>query len=182
MTQGEDSASRPDYAGTARFLDPTELRLWTSFLDSGRILDSILERQLLDEHNMSHREYEVLVRLDGAGGRIRMTALARQIEASGPLITQTVERLEGRRWVERRSALEDRRGVEAILLPAGKDALLFAAAPHARLVQQLLTDRVGSISSLDVVAKALGDVADHLRGHRAGSDCDRPDCPLNETA
>ena len=58
--------------GTGRHLDTNELRLWTALLDSGRILDSVLEDDLTGNHAMSHRDYEVLVRLDGAGGSMRL--------------------------------------------------------------------------------------------------------------
>jgi len=71
--------------GTGRHLAPDELRLWTSFLDAARIIETELADQLVDDHGMTHREYEVLVRVDGAGGAMRMATLSRQIEASRAL-------------------------------------------------------------------------------------------------
>lgn len=155
----------------------TELRAWTSFLDASRIIDAELERHLATEHEMSHREYEVLVRLDGHGGRMRMSVLARQIEASPPLVSQTVDRLAQREWVRREPTPDDKRGIDAVLAPAGRDALLAASGEHADLVKSLLTDRLGP--DLDGIAVALGAVADHLRAHRLGADCGDP-CPLNK--
>ena len=164
--------------GTGRHLDPLELQLWTGLVDAGRILDTELERQLVTEHDMTHREYEVLVRVDGSGGRKRMRALSREIEASGPLVSQTVARLERRGWIERVPAADDGRGVDAVLLPAGVDALAAAAAPHARLIRSLLHDQLPE-GTLDAAAAALHAVATHLRHHRSGEDCDHPDCPLS---
>ena len=163
--------------GTGRHLDPTELKLWTGLVDASRILDTELERQLLSDHEMTHREYEVLVRVDGSGGRKRMTTLAREIEASGPLVSQTVARLEQRGWMERVPTAEDGRGVDAVLLPDGIDALARAARPHAELIRSLLHDHLPP-DALEATADAMHAVASHLRGHRAGASCDAPNCPL----
>lgn len=166
-----------ELAGTGRHLSTVELRAWTSFLDASRIIDTELENHLTTEHDMSHREYEVLVRLDGHGGRMRLSVLARQIEASAPLITQTIDRLERRSWVSREQAIDDKRGVDAVLAPQGRDALAAAAGAHAELIRTLLLERLGP--NLDPVAATLGTVADHLRSHRLGQDCN-DDCPLNQ--
>ena len=111
---------------------------------------------------------EILVRLDGWGGSLRMSELAAQIEASQPLVSQTVARLEGRDWVARRRDEADGRGVRAVLLDAGRAALAEAAKPHADIIQRLLIDRLGD--RLPEVAAALGEVADHLRELRRGDE------------
>ncbi|MEM7094745.1 MAG: MarR family transcriptional regulator [Actinomycetota bacterium] len=153
-----------ELAGTGRHLSTTELRLWTSFLDAGRIIETELSRQLVEEFDMTHREYEVLVRVDGAGGEMRLIELARQIEASRALVSQTVDRLVERGWIERGPAPDDGRGVVARLLADGTDALASAAGPHAELVRELLLDPVGG--DIEVTAEALGRVADQLRALR----------------
>lgn len=166
-----------DYVGTGNHLGPTELRFWTSFLDASRILETELADQLTNDFGMTHREYEVLVRVDGAGGRMRMSHLARQIEASPALISQTVSRLAERGWIERKPSPDDRRGVEAALTELGRDQLALAAGPHAELVRRLLLDPVDP-AALPLIAESLGRVADHLRAHRAGDRCDDPRCPI----
>ena len=162
--------------GTGAHLDPVELRVWTSLLDASRILDTELEADLIAEHGMTHREYEILVRLDGWGGSLRMSELAAQVEASAPLISQTVSRLEGRGWVARRRDAGDGRGVRAVLLDDGRAALAEAAEPHAAIVRSLLIEHLGD--DVPVVARALGAVADHLRAHRRGEPCGDARCPL----
>jgi DNA-binding MarR family transcriptional regulator len=166
-----------DYVGTGSHLTSTELRLWTSFVDTSRILETELEHHLVTEFGMTHREYEILVRIDGHGGQMRMSALARQIEASPALITQTVGRLVERTWLERKPSPHDRRGVEAALTTAGHSALAAAAKPHAELIRHLLLTPVDA-QDLEVTAESLGKVADHLRSHRAGNTCDNAACPL----
>lgn len=164
--------------GTGRHLDSTELRLWTALVDASRILDTELERQLTCNHDMTHREYEILVRIDGNGGRMRMSMLGRQIEASGPLVSQTIARLERRQWLERVPAADDGRGVDAALLPAGATALAEAAKPHAELIRSLLHDQIPT-DALMSTADAMHGVADHLRRHRRDGACNTENCPLN---
>ena len=171
-TDGND-----DLSNTGHHLIGNELRAWTTLLDASRILDTELEADLA-QHGMTHREYEVLVRLDGYGGRMRMSALAAQIEASSPLVSQTVARLEGRGWVEREPAADDGRGVEAVLTSTGSEALRTAAKPHAALLRELLIEPLGD--DLPAVAEALSRAADHLRSHRRDGDCDDPTCSLNQ--
>lgn len=166
-----------DYVGTTKHLSATELRLWTSFLDASRILETELERQLVDDFGMTHREYEVLVRVDGGGGQMRLNTLARQIEASPALITQTVDRLVGRGWVTRQPAATDRRGVEAAMTAAGRRALGKAAGPHAERVRRLLITPMDA-DHVDAIATSLGATADHLRSHRRGDGCADIDCPM----
>lgn len=163
--------------GTGRHLTTEELRLWTSFLDAGRMIEQAMAADLAVNHAMSHREYEVLVRLDGAAGSMRMSELARQVAASAPLITQTIVRLEERDWVRRERSAGDSRGIDAVLTRAGRAALAEAATPHARLIRKLLLDLVGP-DRLPHVAASMGDVADHLRNHRRDIPCERTDCPI----
>lgn len=162
--------------GTGAHLNSTQLRAWTSLLDTSRILDAELEAELVQNHGMTHREYEVLVRVDGAGGAQRMSTLARQIEASAPLVTQTVVKLEERGWISREPSSADGRGVDAVLTKAGEAALLAASGPHAALIRSLLITPLGH--HVENLANGLGVVADHLRAHRAGVACDDPACPM----
>ncbi|MGI9605463.1 MAG: MarR family winged helix-turn-helix transcriptional regulator [Acidimicrobiales bacterium] len=175
---GEDVVVEHALVGTGRHLDGVDLRIWTSLVDLSRILDTELEKQLVSNHQMTHREYEILVRLDGAGGRKRMLALAREIEASAPLITQTVAKLEARGWITRQASIGDGRGVDAVLLDEGMAALAEAAEPHASLIQSLLLDHIPDHRRI-AMSGLLGAIADHLREHRAGQECARADCPLN---
>lgn len=164
--------------GTGRHLSPTQLKAWTGFLDASRLLEEVLARHLAADNQITHREYEVLVRLDGHGGRLRMSQLAQQIVASPALVTQTIDRLEQRHLVERQAAASgDGRGVEAVILPRGREALAATSGEHAEIIRELLLDRVGQ-ERLKGFADAVDDVAAHLRAHRRGESCERSDCPV----
>lgn len=163
--------------GTGHHLTALQLRAWTGYLDAARMLDHVLGQHLVVNHDLSHREYEVLVRLDGNGGRMRMSQLAQQIVASPALVTQTISKLETRELVTREAvASGDGRGVEAVISALGRTTLRSAASDHAAIVVDLLLDRVGP-DRLASFAGAVDDVAAHLRSHRRGEPCERPDCP-----
>lgn len=119
---------------------------------------------------MTHGEYEVLVRLDGNGGRMRMTMLARQVVSSAPKLTHTANRLESRGWIAREPVTEDGRGVQAVLLEAGRDALSAAAGEHADLIRQFMLDGLDE-HERQVITDATDRLSSHLRVHRRGEHC-----------
>lgn len=165
--------------GTGRHLTKVELLAWTGFLDASRMLEERLAHQLSEQSGMTHREYEVLVRLDGAGGRLRMSELAQKMVASQPLMSQTVNRLESRNWVKREASTVDRRSTETVLTDEGCEALREASAPHAAMVKKLLLDILAK-NDLEAFAASLTEVADHLRAHRRGDSCSEEHCPLSQ--
>lgn len=159
-------------AGTGRHLTKDELWVWTRFVQASRLMEELLAQHLSREHGMTHSDYEVLVLLDSAGGHLRMSTLARRAVSSSQKLTKTADRLERRGWIERTPVPGDGRGLEAVLLPAGRDALAAASAPHAELIRRYLLD-VLPVADTPVVADALNEVAAHLRTHRDGQACAR---------
>lgn len=159
-----------DLVGTGRYLSPPELRTWTRFLDAGRLLEEVLARHVSDEHDMTHSDYEVLVRLDGAGGKMRMALLAQQVVSSAQKLTHTANRLEERGWIARRTVETDRRGLEAVLLEPGRTALAEAAVEHAELIRRFLLTPM-TVEEQQIVADAMDRISSHLRVHRRGEHC-----------
>lgn len=160
-------------AGTGHHLSKAELRTWTRFLDASRLLEEILARHLAEHHNMTHSDYEVLVRLDGAGGQMRMTTLAEQVVSSAQKLTHTANRLEKRDWIARLPIEEDGRGLMATLLPEGRDALADAAGGHAALIKQFLLDGMDR-DQQESVADIMDRLSTHMRVHRRRESC--PEC------
>ena len=174
----------PDYdadelAGTGRHLTSQELYTWTRFLDAGRLLEEILASHVAREHHMTHSDYEVLVRLDGAGGSMRMTLLAAQVVSSAQKLTHTVNRLEERGWVERRPVEGDGRGLVATLTPDGRAALADAATGHAALIRRFLLDDVTPEEQVRI-GEIMERLANHMRVHRRGEPCSRCDPPAGD--
>lgn len=159
-----------ELAGTGRHLTKQELRAWTRFLDAGRLIEEVLAQHLSQDHNMPHSEYEVLVRLDGAGGSMRMAVLAAQVVSSAQKLTHTANRLERRGWIARRPVADDGRGLEATLLPPGRQALADAAGEHAALIKRFLLDRLSDDEQLQL-GETMDRVSAHLRVHRRNEPC-----------
>lgn len=159
-----DDGDGPGLAGTGAHLTEVELRAWTRFLDASRLIEEMLNRHLVDHHNMSHSEYEILVRLDGNSGSMRLTQLADQCVSSKSKLSHTLGRVEKRGWIRRSPSPTDGRGVVATLTASGRDALTKAAIGHAALVKKHLLDVVGADQ-----LPALGDAMDRVSADmRAG--------------
>lgn len=157
-----DDHPRPVLRGTGRHLDEDELFAWTRFLDSARLIERILARHLVDEHDMLHSEYEILVRLDGAGGSMRLHTLADQVVSSKSKLTHTLDRLSERRWIERRPAADDGRGLDAVLTTLGSSMLGAASGGHADLIRAHLLDPWGA-TDLGVIGAAMERAATDMR-------------------
>lgn len=151
--------------GTGAHMTAVELRAWTRFNDSARLLEELLSRHLSREHGMSHSEYEVLVRLDGADGRMRMSTLAEQVVWSASRLTHTIDRLEGRGWVVRDAVADDRRGFWARLTAAGSTALAEAAPKHADLIKHYLLARF-DVEELVAFGDTMDRISTSLRADR----------------
>ncbi len=164
---------RKDLVGTGRHLTKAQLRAWTRFLDAGRLVEELLAQHVAREHNMTHSDYEVLVRLDGAGGSMRMSGLANDVVSSAQKLTHTANRLEKRGWITRAKVDGDGRGLMASLTPEGRAALEEAAIGHAELIKQFLFKPI-SAEERDVIADSMDRISAHLRLHRANQPC--PDC------
>lgn len=146
---------------TTRWLDIEEQRAWRRYLRAVRLLDEELRRGL-EEHGLSHPEYEILVRLSERDGHVmRMSELADSVVSSRSRLTHTVTRLERADMVMRRSCTRDGRGVECLLTDKGMATLEAAAHTHVEQVRTHLLDAMSREQFL-ALGEALGQVADQL--------------------
>ena len=123
-----------------KWLDADEQRAWRSYLRAVRLLDEQLRRGL-EQHDLSHPEYEILVRLSETPTRaMRMSELANGVVNSRSRLTHTVSRLERAGWVQRRPCQVDGRGVECLLTDEGFAVLDAAAKTHVDGVREYLLD------------------------------------------
>jgi DNA-binding MarR family transcriptional regulator len=146
---------------STRWLDEEEQRAWRSYLRAVRLVDEALRRGL-EEHGMSHPEYEILVRLSEVPGHaLRMSELASSVVNSRSRLTHTVGRLERAGWAVRRPVAGDGRGVQCQLTERGYQALEAAAHTHVEGVRSMLLDPMTREEFLALGA-SLGKVADRL--------------------
>jgi DNA-binding MarR family transcriptional regulator len=148
MQHVTEQTSERDPAGawsaSPRWLDADEMRFWRGFIEvSGRAIDAI-NADLRADADLTHDDYEVLVRLSEAPDRrMRMSELADQVIQSRSRLTQRVDRLVERGLVERQRCPEDRRGMLAALTDDGFRTLAAAAPAHVASVRRHLIDRLG---------------------------------------
>ncbi|PWJ53254.1 transcriptional regulator, MarR family [Quadrisphaera granulorum] len=161
----EDTAeATSEHQAHTRWLDADEQRIWRLYLEATQLLSRRLGQELDEsEHDLSLADYELLVRLSESPDRsLRMSDLADDLVHSRSRLTHAISRLEARGLVERRACPEDRRGVLAVMTPAGFAALEAAAPLHVAGVREHLFDR---LSPKDVAAlgRICATLAEHLR-------------------
>lgn len=146
------------------WLNPVEMRLWRAFLASSSSVTSALDSQLKAETGISIDDYEVLVQLSEApDDRVRMSELSSALMHSKSRLTQRVDRLVKRGWVERVKCEEDARGTWAALTKAGMAAITEAAPHHLEHVREHFVDHF-TPEETEVVMAALERIANNARG------------------
>src|SRR3954451_8222076 len=125
----------------ARGLDDAQLRAWKKLIAVVELLPGTLESQLQRDSGLSHFEYFTLAMLSEAPDRtLRMTALAAHTSSTLARLSHVVSRLEKRGLVRREPCPQDRRATNAILTPAGWDAVVAAAPGHVATVRETVVD------------------------------------------
>ncbi|WP_067480805.1 MarR family winged helix-turn-helix transcriptional regulator [Actinomadura hibisca] len=148
-------------------LEPRELHAWIGFLAAAHLLEHEIERQLKRDGDLSHPEFEVLVKLAMAEDRrLRMSDLARQVMVSKSRLTYQVTQLERDGLVRRTACGNDRRAVWAELTDAGADALTKVRPGHRKVVRENLID-VLTPAELETLGTAFARVAARLHNRPA---------------
>lgn len=148
-------------AGGAPWLDEVEQKAWRSFIAGSRRLLERLDQDL-KAHGLTHDDYGVLVALsESEGDRMRMAELATHAVESRSRLSHHIGRLEGRGLVERESCPNDRRGLFAVLTPAGRALIEETAPHHVAGVRTWFLDRI-SPEELGVIGTAFARIADAL--------------------
>jgi DNA-binding MarR family transcriptional regulator len=149
-------------ADASSWLDETEMAAWLAFLDVSHRLDRVIEQQLRRDAGLSHAQYEILSRLESAGGQLRMSELADVIIVSRSGLTYQVTQLERAGLVRREKCPTDERGVLAVLSGTGRAALRRAAPGHVRVVRRYLIDAL-TPAQRSALTDALSAARDRLR-------------------
>jgi DNA-binding MarR family transcriptional regulator len=144
--------SSPNSSG-APFSDD-ELAAWHGMLTLYSRVMRDLDRDLLVSHQVSVREFDVLITLFNAPDRrLRMSDLAQRVMLTPSGLTRMVERLERARLVERRTDPGDARSFHAMLTDPGAQRLDEARATHNAVIRSHFTDRlrVGELQELGAI-------------------------------
>jgi DNA-binding MarR family transcriptional regulator len=150
-----------DIGPEPRWLDEDQQRAWRSFLLGTTLLLDRIDEDLRQDHGLSAVEYEILVRLSEAGGRLRMARLAAALAHSRSRVTHTVKRMEAAGLVVRTEASDDGRGVVCCLTGDGAQMLAVAAPSHVETVRRSLVDLVDP-ADLQALGRVMDAVCDEL--------------------
>ncbi|HEV7451790.1 MAG TPA: MarR family transcriptional regulator [Pseudonocardiaceae bacterium] len=146
-----------------RWLNADEMRAWRAYVVGKALLDSRLNRDLQEEHQLALADYELLVRLSEAPtGQSRMSSLAEQVASSKSRISHQIGRMEKAGLVRRQECPSDGRGVIAVLTGRGLEVLRNAAPTHVRGVRDNLVDLL-SDAERAVLAEVFERIMSHLR-------------------
>lgn len=146
-----------------RWLNDGEMHAWRAYVVGKALLDSRLNRDLQEEHQLALADYELLVRLSEAPcQQARMSTLAEQVASSKSRISHQIGRMEKAGLVRRQECPSDGRGVVAALTSHGLQVLRDAAPTHVRGVRDNLVDLL-SDDERAVLAEIFERVVTHLR-------------------
>ena len=147
-----------------RWLSESEMRAWRSYVVGSLRLRQRLHRELVEAHDVSLTDYEVLVTLDlQDDNRMRMSDLATMLGSTKSRLSHQVGRMESEGLLRRVPDPEDKRGVIAQLTTAGAELLKEAAPTHVKGVRAHLITLL-SPQEQEVLAVACSRVSDHLAG------------------
>ena len=105
-------------------LTPLDLAAWEAFVFAHAAAVGRIERDLASEQTVSLAWYDVLVALANAPGhRLRLNDLADRVVLSRSGLSRLVDRIEKAGLIAREPTPEDRRGLYAVLTPAGERAM-----------------------------------------------------------
>lgn len=123
------------------FFSSIQAQAWGGFITAHGRISKQLEDDLRKTSDLSHAEYEVLLRLfRSEGGRLRIQTLAAESVLTHSGTSRLVDRLEAAGHVYRAEADEDRRGAYAVLTDEGRRFFVEAARRHTALVHELFLD------------------------------------------
>jgi DNA-binding MarR family transcriptional regulator len=118
----------------------TKLDAWVSFLRSHAAITRELSAQLQRDHGLTISDYECLLHLSRADGRmLRRVDLAEQVILTASGITRLLDGLERHGYVEKATCSSDARVSYAKLTDKGLDKLRDAAKTHLAGIDELFT-------------------------------------------
>jgi DNA-binding MarR family transcriptional regulator len=136
-------------------LDGAALDAWRSYLQSHASILRVLDAELIAEHGMTSRDYEVLLYLSQADDRmLPMSALAESTMLTRSGITRLVDGLVSGGLIERVSCPNDARVSYARITDAGYEKLRRAGCTHIAGIRKLFLEHF-SAAEIDHLAALL---------------------------
>jgi DNA-binding MarR family transcriptional regulator len=160
-------AAPADEAGSTSTLEGEALEAWRSYLQSHATILRMLDAELVSEHGITTRDYEVLLYLAQAPGRrLAMSALAESTMLTRSGITRLVDGLVAGGFIERVSCASDARVSYAQLTDEGFEKLRRAGYTHVGSIRRLFLEHFNAEETARL-ASLLG----RLPGAQRGGSC-----------
>jgi DNA-binding MarR family transcriptional regulator len=141
---------------TVSRLEGSALGAWRSYLQSHASILRVLDADLVAEHGMTSRDYEVLLYLSQAPDRmLPMSALAESTMLTRSGITRLIDGLVEAGLIERVSCPKDARVSYAMLTDAGYGKLREAGCTHVAGIKRLFLEHF-TTEEIDQLADLLG--------------------------
>ncbi|MFZ0378179.1 MAG: MarR family winged helix-turn-helix transcriptional regulator [Solirubrobacteraceae bacterium] len=148
-------------------LEGDALEAWRSYLQSHATILRLLDAELVSEHGITTRDYEVLLYLAQAPDRqLPMSALAESTMLTRSGITRLVDGLVSGRFIERAACPNDARVSYAQLTDEGFAKLRNAGCTHVRSIRRLFLEHFDAEETARL-ASLLG----RLPGAQRGGSC-----------
>lgn len=148
-------------------LDGVALDAWRSYIQSHASILRLLDAELVAEHGLTTRDYEVLLYLAQAEDRrLPMSALAESTMLTRSGITRLIDGLVAGDLIERVSCPKDARVSYAQLTAAGYEKLRDAGCTHVTSIRRLFLEHF-SEDEIDQLASLLS----RLPGAHPGESC-----------
>lgn len=148
-------------------LEGAALESWRSYLQSHASIVRVLDAELVAEHGITARDYEVLLYLAQADeGHLPMSALAERTMLTRSGITRLVDGLVEAGLIKRVACANDARVSYAQLTGFGHEKLRRAGCSHVRSIRRLFLEHF-SPPEIEQLAELLG----RLPGAGAGGAC-----------
>lgn len=148
-------------------LEGAALDAWRSYLQSHASIVRVLDADLVAEHGMTTRDYEVLLYLSQAEGRhLPMSALAESTMLTRSGITRLVDGLVESGLIERVACPNDARVSYAQLTNVGHQKLREAGCSHVASIRRLFLESF-SPDEIEQLAALLS----RLPGAQPGRQC-----------
>ena len=136
-------------------LEGAALDAWRSYLQSHASILRALDAELVAEHRMTTRDYEVLLYLAQAPERqLPMSSVAERTMLTRSGITRLIDGLVDAGWIERVPCAKDARISYAQLTDAGYEKLRQAGCAHIQSVRKLFVEHF-SPEEIDQLATLL---------------------------
>jgi DNA-binding MarR family transcriptional regulator len=153
--------------GESASLEGDALEAWRSYLQSHATILRLLDAELVSEHGITTRDYEVLLYLAQAPDRrLPMSALAESTMLTRSGITRLVDGLVSGGFIERAACPNDARVSYAQLTDEGFAKLSRAGCTHVRSIRRLFLEHFDA-EQIAQLASLLG----RLPGAQPGGSC-----------